>query len=664
MKKTLSLILAALMLASTMTACGNTAGKTEPKETEKYETQAVETNAPDINPPSTDISETGPVETEAPAPVYPYDTSLITENGVAKAHIVLPGTSDFEKLAADELQYHIKLVSGAEVSITDTAAEDSLPIIIATPDSLPELETLFPEDIAWLHTTKETTEAGTVKRWGGDGFAVRQKDGKLYIFGATAEGAMNGVYDFIEDNMGVLWLRTDEAGIVFDPMPTITAVKTDYREKSPFDMRYNFGNPTLARRNKHNTATQVVDSCHNVKRLLLTSPTYDPNINEYWDTDTDGNHLTAGQSKQVNYWSELTADTIADSVIAILGNYDDASRPKYYSVGMEDIYSACVYPEMTEPFEYAPGQFVEPTNAAYFSTVYFSFISRVAARVAEKYPETNIMTLSYFDSIYPPLGEMNDHVSIWFCPYNEDYTQPDFSVALAEAEEGTSTSLATIEAKCYADWQTMHPNTDDLIFDYYFCHYVGGWYERPIWDRFQKDYQYYAESGSLGTFSCFAYTDTSSEIYTWTRYSRTNEDDFPYKFTHADAHSMNHLSQWLFCKLTWNPYEDVDALIKYFCDKVYGDASDEMQEYYDLLEKGWNYGSTELLPYEFNAKINLSCDQQYYFDYFLDVEVDGVYIIEAITDALNRAWEAADDKAKEFIRRPYEVFQDWEQFLE
>ena len=58
---------------------------------------------------------------------------------------------------------------------------------------------------------------------------------------------------------------------------------------------------------------------------------------------------------------------------------------------------------------------------------------------------------------------------------------------------------------------------------------------------------------------------------------------------------MNILSMWLYYKLCWNPYEDLDALIVEFCDKVYGDASPYMQEYYDLLEVGWKNGA-ELIP--------------------------------------------------------------------
>ena len=72
MKRTLSLILAALLLASSLAACG----KTEPDETTGG-TTAVESNAPaETNVPATD-----PVETDTPAPSY--STDRLTENGMA-----------------------------------------------------------------------------------------------------------------------------------------------------------------------------------------------------------------------------------------------------------------------------------------------------------------------------------------------------------------------------------------------------------------------------------------------------------------------------------------------------------------------------------------------------------------------------------------------------
>ncbi len=220
MKRTLSLILASLILASSLVSCGNSENGSQKETT--AETNSLETTAPN----------TEAHETASPDPTLSYDTTKITENGVAKAHIVLlDHASDKEKTAAEELAYHIKLVSGADVTVANAVGADSLPIIIATPESLPELETLFADDLAWL---RQLSEEGTDTRYGDDGFAIRMLNGKLYIFGTTAKGALNGVYDFIEENMGILWTRTEaNNGTIYVEQPTVTVKKVDYAEKIP-----------------------------------------------------------------------------------------------------------------------------------------------------------------------------------------------------------------------------------------------------------------------------------------------------------------------------------------------------------------------------------------------------------------------------------------------
>ncbi len=658
-QKLTALILAAVMLASSLVSCGEGTAKETEKTTETV--KITETNAPDTDSPNTQAIETD-------APEIPSLPSLITENGLAKAHIVLfDGASAREKKAAEELVYHVKLVSGADITVTNTVQDDSLPIIIATPDTLPELETMFPEDLAWLRVTKEEKEDGGYKRWGSDGFSIRQKDGKIYIFGATAEGALNGVYDFIEENLDVIWVGSDEAGIIYDATPTLNVIKADYREKSPFQIRMRAGNVILCERNKYNTVARPIGGEHNIKGLLTSSPTYDPNETEYWENYKDGTAMNASSSRQVNYWSKKTAQVIVDSVIAKLDAYSDADRPTFFTVSMEDLgFVSGVYPQMNEPFEYAPGQFVEPQNERYQSTVYFSFINYVAKGVAEKYPDVVINTLAYSFSVMPPLCELEENIMLWFCPYDEDYTQDSFAVAIAEGEAGiNSTDPAVLQAQWYEEWCEKFPDNGILIYNYYFIHKGAGWYERPFWYRLQNDMQYYAETGAYGTTTCGAFDDLGQNNYGWTEASHNGYPaDSIYHFTSAEAYSMNMLMVWLFLKLGWDPYEDVDALIEKFCDKVYGDAADEMKEYYDILYKGWSYSATEILPSEFNAKIKLHLSQEYYFNYFLDIETeDGVYILDALKDAITRAYEAADDKAKEFIRWTYEVYQDWERFL-
>ncbi len=640
MKRTLSLILAALMLASAMTACGGG----EAKETEQSgETNAVETSAPATNIP----------ETESPASTY--DTSMITENGVAKAHIVvLDGADELEEYAAEELAYHIKKVSGAEVSITNEAEENSLPIIIATPDTLPELETLFADDLAWIRDLGEGTT-----RYGDDGFAIRTHEGKIYIFGATAKGALNGVYDFIEENMGILWVRANEdIGLIYDEQPTVTVSKTDYREKSPFAIRgwhlcggTNHSKPEtsimLARNKFSSTSLGNADyglTCygvtHNVKNLIKNSPIYDPNETEYWCTNLEGEHYSPERSAQINYFSDKAVEATAASIIAA---YKDSTE-EYAFIGIEDGLWSDIYPEQTEPFEYAPGQFVGPSDLAYHSTVYFTFVNKVARLVKEELPDLTIATFAYFFTSTPPVCEIEDNVCITFCTYEENLT-----TLTAEETWGNSPIL---DFKKLQGWTDI--TNDIVIYSYYGCFKCGSIYSRPIWDRMQSDAQYYAEHGLVGV-QAEGVADDDGVIGSLKDY-----DDGVSPYTNSDQWAMNALPFWIYGKLLWNPYEDVEALIVEFCDKVYGDASEAMQEYYRLVQLGWKDGA-DLMSTEFNNVYKFSTPPMTYWDYFINVTVDDINILEGIQDALNKAWDAANDAEKEHIRYMKEIFDNAEE---
>ena len=113
---------------------------------------------------------------------------------------------------------------------------------------------------------------------------------------------------------------------------------------------------------------------------------------------------------------------------------------------------------------------------------------------------------------------------------------------------------------------------------------------------------------------------------------------------------MNSLTFWLYHKLSWNPEEDVDALIKEFCDKCYGEASPHMLEYYRLLEKGWTEGKNDYFMWSVSPKeLYLYMDN---FVYLPDLE-------DEMIAALQNAWDAADDVEKERIRRIKEVYENY-----
>ncbi len=634
MKRALALILTALLLAPTLASCGKgEITETTVTDTSVAETVSAETNASETVSPDTTLA-----------------SAFITENGAAKAKIVLsPSASDLEKRAAEELIYHIQKVSGAVLETAAETAADTLSIIIGTPDSLPELTELFPEDIAWLTTLEEADG----RHWADDGFAIRTQGGKVYIFGVTTKGALNGVYDFIEENLGVIWVRAyEDVGLIYDEMPTIPLSKSDYREKSPFQVRgWTAGGvgeepgdmitQTMFTRNKLNTAytapytelqytykpysdlglTPFLTS-ENIKWWVKNSPIYDPTVTEYWNTDENGQPMTADTSPQVNYLSDLTADTVAASVIALLDEFAPTVKLKYVGVCVADTYNLKWLYER-EDFEYAPGQIVTPAEKEYLSTIFFSFINKIARQVKEKYPDVTLLSYAYDFAIQAPKCDLEDNVVAIFCPVEEDMTDP--------ITDTTNVRNQTIY-KMIEEWKKK---TDQVVFyNYYGCFSASTRYSRPAWDRIQTDMQYYAESGRMGVMS---------------EGSNDGED------RRGNIWATNALTFWLYEKLAWNPYEDVDALIKEFCDKCYGDASEYMQEYYALLEGGWHLGKeSDVSTPTMRVEIPWSTPLETYIESFIDnYDLQDEYgdFPARLMTALNNAWEAANDLEKERIRR-------------
>ena len=108
-------------------------------------------------------------------------------------------------------------------------------------------------------------------------------------------------------------------------------------------------------------------SGHNIKWWVEASPIYDTNITEYWSTDLQGNHVTyPWDSQQVNYWSDMTVDTVAASVIDFLDKNKENIKVKFIGISNEDVIQPHVYPEMTEPYEYAPVNLSLPRTAIIF----------------------------------------------------------------------------------------------------------------------------------------------------------------------------------------------------------------------------------------------------------------------------------------------------------
>ena len=590
----------------------------------------------------------------------------ITSNGVASSTIIIPDdASDMEKRAADELQYHVQKVSGATLPIkTDNALLSDINnhIVIATPDSYPELEELFADDITWL---QKVGEPGDTERYGDDGFAIRSIENTIYIFGANARGALNGVYDFIEENLGVLWTRANEdIGLVYDEMPTIIArgKGIDNREKSPFSLRgwqlcgvgengvahTDPATEVMMARNKMNTkfAGHCNKQCwdwqesigltpfhltHNVVDWILQSPSFDAGYTNYWSTDEYGNQHGPHESDwlerypyyQINWWDQgengydggttgKTLQTLIDSVLNFLNKNPGL---EYIGVGINDGGAGYQYPEENQDFEYAEGKMVSYTADNYKSTVCFSFINKVARAVKEKYPDVLVNVFAYSFTQIPPECEIEDNICVVFATSHEDVTEPI---------DTTTDSTNALDLALLDGWMTKSNNI--VTYNYYSCFpYAHTQYERPIAEKIQGDMLYYVEHGFTGL--------VPEGIVD----ARENKD----------AWSMNALTFWLYQKLAWNPYEDIGELVKEFCDKCYGDASEYMQAYYGYAKKSWDEGK---------KGANLVWNTRFIPTYYNHFIQNSQYIPQMLS-ALDDAMVAANELEKQRIRYIKETFE-------
>ena len=498
-KTFLSILLSLLMLLPLLISCGEA-----PADVPATSPVSGTEDSPGTEPATEPVSEpeTDPFDGAEPLPedlVIP--SCLKTADGSLLGTIVLPGAAKEDAVlafAAQDLQYHLKLVLGADFAIVSRPGEGYGSIILATPDSLPAVTEMFADDIAWLADlgSKETG------RWGKDGFAIRQVGDDIWIIGNVAKGAMNCVYDLIEDNLGVLWYRADETkGLVYDELEEATVAKVDYREKSPFSARGclyggEYTNGLLLTRNKSNTRVGSPEfggepwgAGHTIFSLLLNSPSYDPEETEYWETDDQGNSLGREGSHQVNPWSDKVADVIADSVIARM----KVSGTRYVFVGEADAALPLRnYPYDEQPFEYAPGQFVQPEDDNYYSTVFHTMINKIARKVKEEIPDGRIGTFAYSIANAPPACDMEDNIQICYAPYGENYCCPILDPAIAEyGKEGG----ARVPVQYIPVWAEK---VDSIVFwHYYTCNAFGTEYGWPIWYRIQADLQDYIKLGVI-----------------------------------------------------------------------------------------------------------------------------------------------------------------------
>jgi len=176
----------------------------------------------------------------------------LSKNGQTTFEIVIAADAPLPvRYAAEELQGHLKKITGADFPIADDAGDESAHEIIVG-------------DFARLaHLGIQVDKA----KLGGEGYVIRTAGPHLVIAGGDPRGTLYGVYGFLEDHLGCRWFTPDVSKIPEHDTLVIPAIDDtqvpvlEYRE--PFTIDCFDG--TWCARNRMNSSTGRFEEKHGGK---------------------------------------------------------------------------------------------------------------------------------------------------------------------------------------------------------------------------------------------------------------------------------------------------------------------------------------------------------------------------------------------------------------
>ena len=440
------------------------------------------------------------------------------------------------RAAAYELQKWLKeLTGGAEFPVVTKPTDDRKAKIFLGAGFAKDL---FADDLKALADGKG----------GVDGFAVRVKDGNIYIFGAHPMGTSNGVFAFLENNTDVIWsMANDPDGTVFTPDPDLTAVWGNALEKPAFIIRgWQIGDREWKRQNRSNFFSLDDDYGFRLHGGHYLSPQY------YNHTEgiQDYNAMIAGRREKPWHESRMLC-CLADPEFAKHA-WETVPRVKEmrYSgefdcvFGTDDNFGVCECEKCTAPIKTLDGRMLTPDTdyQAYYSAWYYTYLNKLDDELQRVVPGFMTSTFGYFfAATYPPI-KLNKTIVPWLCTYyRKAYNQPIYAPANQDWW------------KIYNDWAK---HTDQLyLYDYYGL----GMRAAPLAEVYQEDLKAQRSIGFL----------------------RTSTEGFGFQYCGCGD------ERWCMTRLARNPDQDVEQLHRRFNRRTYREAAPWIDRFRGVIRDNW-----------------------------------------------------------------------------
>ncbi len=512
----LAALLAGLLLAAPLTACNGGDG--------------TETESASVSESVSDSESDTEIET---APETPNPIDLLRIGGVAIDKFTVVAPND--------------LAEGQELTVTDfinhVAAATGVTLPRITPDQSAEHEIIIGQNVR--ENEKVTAAVAEIDH---DGYALVMDEGDLYISASTGRGVVYGMYDFLENYLGVRiftadCIRYNEANIIDIPAD----LKDVY---SPaFELR---GGNSDKEFNEYGKAASKINQGDmrqfgdNQVLWVYSGHT----IHDYTGTEGDGLGPNPCLSDESLYQYALQK---------CLAEIDAASYELTIRIGTSDNATICTC------------ETCSAVNEAHESTgtTFMLFVNRLAKELKELRPDSGVRinTYAYVSTGTPPKDiSMEDNVIVNYCLYAAcfacTFDDPDC--------ETNATIAADLKRWCeIASTVTVYDYHDN------FASYQAN---DPGFDNILHNARWFAEIGIQG--------------YGGERW-------------HYNAGDFRELRTYLIRQVSWNPYMTEEEFYGYmdeFLEAYYGGAAPMIKEYItrtteNSRQSGYWYSSEGLVDW-------------------------------------------------------------------
>jgi hypothetical protein len=450
----------------------------------------------------------------------------LTHNGRAAASIVVEANADPKVAqAAQDLRHYIAAISGVDLPLhTDGQAVQGVGIYIGK---------------------CATTNEGDLPPRGAnpEAYAVRVRNGNVYIVAKHPTPTAFAVYDLIENDMGVRWFAPGElweyvpprvAGdYAIDIASRVVAPTTSPRIWSGHHW---FDNWKLWNTRNKTDLSEVVPrrQFQNMLHDVLPPSKYAEEHPEYYP-------LVGGErwipAEDYHNWRpcQTNPDVMRITVDYARKWLDENPTVDSFSVGMDDIYYVCGC-DNCRALDPHPDSYEKKQ----FSDRYYKFVNEFARELAKTHPDRFVGTLIY-------------HIAREL-PETVDKLEPNV--------------FGFITERGALWWQPERREHD---------HYLTAEWAKRV--NHLSRYDYFG----MGTFTPRVYPHAMEEQIKFDK-QHGFEGCYIEMYTFL-PHTAPMI--WSFSKLQWDHTLDIDALLGEFYAKMYGPAAPVMQRYFDTLEASW-----------------------------------------------------------------------------